>query len=40
MVLRCAADLPIAAADRKKPAFLIAGSILRAAQLQCASGSR
>jgi hypothetical protein len=39
MVLRCAADLPIAVADRKKPAFLVAGSILRAAQLQCASRS-
>jgi Family of unknown function (DUF5994) len=34
MVLRCAADLPIDAADRDKPAFLTAGSILRAAQLQ------
>ena len=39
MVLRCAADLPIEAADRKKPAFLIAGSILRAAQEQRASGN-
>lgn len=34
MVLRCAADLPIDAADRGKPAFLIAASILRAAQQQ------
>jgi hypothetical protein len=40
MVLRCAADLPIEAGDRRKPAFLIAGSILRAAQLQCASRSQ
>jgi len=39
MVLRCAANLPIEAADRKKPAFLIAGSILLAAQQQRASGS-
>jgi hypothetical protein len=34
MVLRCAANLPIDAADRDKPAFLTAGSILQAAQLQ------
>ena len=34
MVLRYAANLPIDAADRDKPAFLTAGSILRAAQLQ------
>jgi hypothetical protein len=34
MVLRCAANLPIEAADRGKPAFLTAGSILRAAQQQ------
>jgi len=34
MVLRCAADLPIDDADRDKPAFLTAGSILRAAQRQ------
>ena len=34
MVLRCAADLPIDPADRDKPAFLTAGSILRAAQRQ------
>ena len=38
MVLRCAANLPIEAADRDKPAFLIAGSILQAAQQQRASG--
>ena len=34
MVMRCAANLTIEAADRKKPAFLTAGSILRAAQQQ------
>ena len=34
MVLRCAADLPIDPADRDKPAFLTANSILRAAQRQ------
>jgi Family of unknown function (DUF5994) len=34
MVLRCAANLPIDPADRDKPAFLTAGSILRAAQRQ------
>jgi hypothetical protein len=34
MVLRCAANLPIEAADRDKPAFLTAGSVLRAAQKQ------
>jgi len=34
MVLRRAADLPIAIADRNKPAFVTAGSILRAAQQQ------
>jgi hypothetical protein len=34
MVLRCAANLPVEAADRQKPAFSIAGSILRAAQQQ------
>ena len=34
MVLRCAADLPIDAADRNKPAFLTAGTILRAARQQ------
>jgi hypothetical protein len=38
MVMRCAAKLPIEAADRDKPAFLTAGSILRAAQRQHASG--
>src|SRR5262249_52520449 len=34
MVMRRAADLPIDAADRGKPAFLMAGSILHAAQQQ------
>src|SRR5271156_5270189 len=34
MVLRCAANLPVEAADREKPAFLTAGLILRAAQQQ------
>jgi hypothetical protein len=34
MVLRRAANLPIALADRSKPAFATAGSILRAAQQQ------
>ena len=38
MVLRCAANLPIEATDRDKPAFLTAGSILRIAQQQRASG--
>jgi hypothetical protein len=38
MVLRCAANLPIEAVDRDKPAFLIAGSILRAAQQQRTPG--
>ncbi len=40
MVMRCAANLPVEAADRDKPAFLTAGSILRAAQQQreCAAG--
>lgn len=37
MVLRCAADLPIDAADRKKPAFLTADCILRTAYRQCAA---
>jgi hypothetical protein len=37
MVLRCAANLPIEAADRRKPAFLTAGAIVRAAQQQRAS---
>jgi hypothetical protein len=35
MVMRCAANLPINPADRDKPAFLTAGSILLAAQQQC-----
>jgi hypothetical protein len=34
MVMRCAANLPVVPADREKPAFLTAGSILRAAQQQ------
>ena len=34
MVMRCAANLPVGAADREKPAFLTAGSILRAAHQQ------
>lgn len=38
MVLRCAANLPIDAADRQKPAFLTACSILRAAQHERAVG--
>jgi hypothetical protein len=38
MVLRCAANLPIDAPDRNKPAFVTAGSILRAAQQQRAAG--
>jgi len=33
-VLRCAANLPIEDADRNKPAFLTAASILRAALQQ------
>ncbi|GBG37207.1 DUF5994 family protein [Mycobacterium montefiorense] len=37
MVLRCAANLPVGAADRDKPAFATAGSILRAAQQQRAA---
>ena len=37
MLMRCAANLPIDAADRDKPAFLTAGSILRAAQQQRAA---
>jgi hypothetical protein len=36
MVLRRAANLPIDTADQAKPAFLTAGSILYAAQQQCA----
>ncbi|OBB93036.1 DUF5994 family protein [Mycobacterium sp. 852002-40037_SCH5390672] len=39
MVLRCAADLPIEGADRAKPAFIRADSILRAAQQQCERSS-
>ncbi|WP_075233787.1 DUF5994 family protein [Mycobacterium colombiense] len=35
MVLRRAANLPIESADRVKPAFVAADSILRAAQQQC-----
>lgn len=35
MVLRCAADLPVDAHDQMKPAFLTAGSIVRAAHQQC-----
>jgi hypothetical protein len=35
MVLRRAAGLPIMPADRDKPAFLTAGSILQAAAKQC-----
>jgi hypothetical protein len=38
MVLRCAANLPVVDADRDKPAYLTAGSILRAAQQQRAPG--
>jgi hypothetical protein len=38
MVLRRVANLPIVPADRDKPAFLIAGSILQAAREQCAAG--
>ncbi|MCV7377660.1 hypothetical protein BST11_03295 [Mycobacterium alsense] len=34
MVLRCAANLPVAAVDRDKPAYLTAGSILRTARQQ------
>jgi Family of unknown function (DUF5994) len=34
MLMRCAANLPIDAADRDKPTFLTAASILRAAQQQ------
>jgi hypothetical protein len=37
MVLRRAANLPINSADRDKPIFATAGSILRAAQQQRAS---
>ncbi len=38
MVLRRAANLPIDPADRDKPAFAAAGSILQAARQQRASG--
>jgi hypothetical protein len=38
MVMRCAANLPIDAADRDKNAFATAGSILRVAQQQRTSG--
>ncbi|WAC93600.1 DUF5994 family protein [Mycobacterium sp. Aquia_213] len=34
MVLRCAANLPVAPADREKSTFTTAGSILRAAEQQ------
>lgn len=34
MVLRCAAHLPIETADRDKPAFLLADSIVRVAEQQ------
>ncbi len=40
MVLRCAADLPIDFADRDKPAFVTACSILRAAHEQFGVGWR
>jgi hypothetical protein len=40
MVLRRAANLPIAPADRDKPEFLTAGSILQAARQQRAAASR
>jgi Family of unknown function (DUF5994) len=39
MVLRLAADLPINSADRDKPAFVAAGSIVFAAQQQCAASN-
>jgi hypothetical protein len=38
MVMRCAAALPVEAADRDKTAFATAGTILRVAQQQLASG--
>jgi hypothetical protein len=38
MVLRRAAGLPITPADRDKPAYLTAGSILQAAARQLAAG--
>lgn len=37
MLLRCAANLPVTAADREKRAYLTADLILRAALQQCAS---
>ena len=37
MVLRCAANLPIDPGDRNKPAFVTAGSIVRAAERQCSA---
>lgn len=40
MVLRCAANLPVDAADREKSAFVTAGSILRAAEQQRAASCR
>lgn len=39
MVLRRAANLPINSGDLNKPAFLTAGSILLAAQWQCAQNN-
>jgi hypothetical protein len=38
MVMRCAVNLPIEAADRDKPAFLTARTILWTAERQRASG--
>jgi hypothetical protein len=40
MVLRRAAGLPITPADRDKPAFLTAGSILQAAAKQCTAADQ
>ncbi|BBY19996.1 DUF5994 family protein [Mycobacterium stomatepiae] len=37
MVLRCAANLPVGAADREKSTYVTAGSILRAAEQQRAA---
>lgn len=37
MVLRCAANLPVGAVEREKPAFATAGSILRVAEQQRAA---
>lgn len=39
MVLRRAANLPVAGADRAKPAFILADAILRAALQQCGRSS-